>query len=540
MKTWIALSLTLLSSLSLAATKTYSDKEFADASRDFLFSDFGSINQHSLASNSNSIPKQVAMTALVMEGRRKGWIGEYSQDYKAVLARFGFYTPSVVLNAPVSMKADFKSLPMGMTEREIEMGLGIRITAVNITCAVCHAGHLYDEKGQATSQAWMGLPNTSINMEGYSQALYQGMRIISNNMSGTFRLMTNMFPEMTFKERTVYKLAVFPRVKKAVRNMEDLYKQAVPFSNGGPGLTNGVAALKMQLGMLDMSKVQPEFGFTSIPSLGDRYLRTSLLWDGVYASPKMDRNHEKSSWNDEDENFINAVAALFTIPTMGQSTDGALANIPRVQKALSVVFNKYEAPAYPGEIDIEKATRGSVVFENNCTKCHGTYEWQGQRPKLVSYPNRMVSQENMGTDPLRWQAVTDKFAEQFNKSSLAKAAIIVKANGYIAPILNSLWATAPYLHNGSVPTLWHMLHPEQRPTKFMVGGHNLDLEKVGVKLVLNETTGVWEYPSDVKPFSQPVVYDTTKPGLSNAGHTRPFAKLSEDEKSDLLEYLKLL
>ena len=539
MKTGIALLiLSLCSSWAFAQEpRTFTTEEFVNASRDFLQSDFGAINKHSL--ETNTLPKKVALTALVLEGRRKGWIGEFSTDYKAVLSRFGFYTPSVVLNAPVQFKPQWGDLPMGLTEKEIQVGL-VKVEGMNVTCAVCHGGRLFNEKGEATTQTWMGLPNTSINLEGYSQAVYQGMRIISNNMSGTFRLMTNMFPQMGFTEKATMKLVVFPRVKKSIRKMEDLYKQPLPFNNGGPGITNGVAALKFQLGMLDTSKVQPEYGYTSIPSLGDRFFRSSFLYDGVYASPNMKRNAEKTSWDQNDENFLNAVAAIFTIPTMGQSMDGAIENIPRVQKALSVIFNEYKAPAFPGEIDYTRARRGFDVYDNSCSHCHGTYEWQNNSVKLVSFPNRMVPQDKMGSDPTRWQAVTQEFVDRFNKTELAKEAVAARATGYTAPILNSLWATAPYMHNGSVPTLYDMLHPETRPTKFMVGGHNLEYAKMGIKLVLNAATGVWEYPAEVKPYSVPVIYDTTLPGQSNKGHERQYADLTEDEKTDLLEYLKML
>lgn len=522
------------------AAQDITTKQFVDASHDFFFSDFGAINKHSLATGANSIPKQVALTALVLEGRRKGWIDENSRDYKTVLARFGFFTPSSVLNAPVEFKPKWDDLPMGLTEGDIEMGLGIKVRAMNISCSVCHAGRLYDEHGTPTSQTWMGLPNTSINLEGYSQAIYQGMRIISNNMGGTFRLMTNMFPEMSFKEKLVMKVAIFPQIKKTIRHMEDNWKQPMPFKNGPPGTANGLAALKFQLGLMDTSKVQEEYGFSAIPALGDRFFRSSLLWDGVYASPNMERNAERSSWTEQDENFLNAVSALFTIPTMGQSPEGALAAIPRVQKAMNVIFTKYEAPAFPGELDIEKARRGYDVFDNNCAQCHGTYEWRGNSVKLVSFPNRMVPQERMETDPVRWQSVTEELSATFNKTAMSKAAVVARAKGYTAPLLNSLWATAPYLHNGSVPTLWDMMHPETRPAKFMMGGHSLDYQRMGIRLIPNLQTGVWEYPSDVSPTSTPVVYDTSLPGQSNKGHTRPFAKLTEDEKSDLMEYLKLL
>jgi hypothetical protein len=94
--------------------------------------------------------------------------------------------------------------------------------------------------------------------------------------------------------------------------------------------------------------------------------------------------------------------------------------------------------------------------------------------------------------------------------------------GYANRSLKGVWATAPYLHNGSVPTLAHLLDPESRPATFPVGQRAFDTQKVGL----------------VTAQSKPVTtFDTAKPGNSNAGHT--FGKdLSSGEKLELLEYLK--
>lgn len=89
--------------------------------------------------------------------------------------------------------------------------------------------------------------------------------------------------------------------------------------------------------------------------------------------------------------------------------------------------------------------------------------------------------------------------------------------------LNGIWATAPYLHNGSVPNLDELLKPAaERQSPFRVGSREFDPEKVGFR-------------SDVGPFA----FDATLPGNSNAGHeySRP---LTEDERQALIEYLKTL
>jgi hypothetical protein len=90
--------------------------------------------------------------------------------------------------------------------------------------------------------------------------------------------------------------------------------------------------------------------------------------------------------------------------------------------------------------------------------------------------------------------------------------------------LNGIWATAPYLHNGSVPTLNDLLLPiEQRPASFKVGLREFDPKHVGFK-------------SD---GDQGMEFDTTRPGNANTGHYFG-TKLSPDQRMDLVEYMKEL
>src|SRR3954466_7506420 len=100
---------------------------------------------------------------------------------------------------------------------------------------------------------------------------------------------------------------------------------------------------------------------------------------------------------------------------------------------------------------------------------------------------------------------------------------------YVAPPLAGVWATAPYLHNGSVPTLWHLMHPAERPTAFDVGGHALDLVKVGIAGMEHE--GLWITPPDYTPWAKPVRIDTAVAGLHATGHEAPFDTMSEPDKA---------
>jgi hypothetical protein len=102
---------------------------------------------------------------------------------------------------------------------------------------------------------------------------------------------------------------------------------------------------------------------------------------------------------------------------------------------------------------------------------------------------------------------------------------------YKARPLNGIWATAPYLHNGSVPTLWDILLPkEDRAAKFCVGDGQYDVKKVGYQTYRPQESPCPDHTSLV---------DTSKLGSHNTGHEWG-TKLSNEERRKLIEYLKTL
>ncbi len=106
---------------------------------------------------------------------------------------------------------------------------------------------------------------------------------------------------------------------------------------------------------------------------------------------------------------------------------------------------------------------------------------------------------------------------------------------YPAKPLAGIWATAPYLHNGSVPTMRHLLLPaDQRPVTFPVGQLEYDPENLGYQLDLDQVPD--------REGIQPFTFDTRLSGNSNAGHEGHDygTDLEEAERRDLLEYLKVL
>ncbi|HVG11532.1 MAG TPA: hypothetical protein VM843_00955, partial [Flavisolibacter sp.] len=173
------------------------------------------------------------------------------------------------------------------------------------------------------------------------------------------------------------------------------------------------------------------------------------------------------------------------------------------------------------------AKEGKAVFELSCSKCHGSYEAEPE------FPNLLIPISIIQTDSLlcKTNYSNPQYVNWFNNSWFTKGehpARLEPFNGYIAPPLDGVWITAPYLHNGSVPTLEALLNSSLRPKYWSRNFDNpeLDLEKMGWKFKNHETAGKG-------------VYNTTLPGYGNYGHF--FAdKLTDQERKSLLEYLKTL
>jgi mono/diheme cytochrome c family protein len=191
-----------------------------------------------------------------------------------------------------------------------------------------------------------------------------------------------------------------------------------------------------------------------------------------------------------------------------------------------------EPPKWQWEIDRELAKTGRAAFEHTCARCHGTY---GEK---ASYPNRIVPIDEVKTDPARLKSLTTKRRRDMQESWLGnygEEQYVIDPGGYVAPPLDGIWATAPYLHNGSVPTLWHLLHPNERPLVWTRSEDGYDCSQVGI-----ETTTFEDLPNAAKtPAAKRDYFDTRLPGKSAAGHPFP-DELTEDEKQAVLEYLKTL
>lgn len=199
---------------------------------------------------------------------------------------------------------------------------------------------------------------------------------------------------------------------------------------------------------------------------------------------------------------------------------------------IKAYIESLEPPKYPYEIDAELAKRGEKLFVESCTQCHGTYGANRD------YPNKVVDIHDVGTDRRRYDSISVADREATNAGWLqydGAYPVLMSTPGYIAQPLDGIWATAPYLHNGSIPTLYHLFHAEERPQVWRRTENGYDTERVGLEVEV-----LASIPEGLNSREQRYYFDASRPGASIEGHTYPDDYLDADEKLAVIEYLKTL
>ena len=154
--------------------------------------------------------------------------------------------------------------------------------------------------------------------------------------------------------------------------------------------------------------------------------------------------------------------------------------------------------------------------------------------------NKVIPIGEVGTDLERTKSWSKAAAEEANRKvkelGIDRPPMTeLDPYGYISPPLDGIWLRAPYLHNGSVPTLRDLLNsPTERPTTFHRGYDVFDPTKVGFKEPAPKPTG----PTG-ELRQRYFLFDTRKRGEGNGGHLYG-TTLTSTEKDQLLEYLKTL
>jgi mono/diheme cytochrome c family protein len=383
--------------------------------------------------------------------------------------------------------------PIGTSYRERQVPL------VGLNCATCHTGTLRDTPGGAR-RIVLGMPSHQFDLQSYQRFVFRCVRDSRFTADHLWPAMRHANPEFGWLDAITYRWFVIPRTKQ---QGEKLAAEFSWFDNRppqGPGRVDTFNPYKVMFGF-NMPADQ-SVGTADLPSLWNQKLRAGmwLHWDG---------NN-------------NAVTERNKSAAIGAGASDASLDLPAMKRVEDWIWG-LAAPRMPAErIDVRRAAAGKQIYQSVCADCH---EAGGKRI------GRVTPLAEVATDSERVNSFTAALAGKMNTIGNGRPWRFThfrKTDGYAAMPLDGVWLRAPYLHNGSVPTLRHLLEKEQgRPAVFWRGYDVYDYSDVGF---------VWSGP---EAEQQGFRFDTALQGNSRAGH--PYGTdLKPGQKRDLLEYLKTL
>ena len=404
-----------------------------------------------------------------------------------------------------------KTLPVGMSQRRY---LGFDVVWLN--CAFCHAGTVR-ETPQSEPKVYAAMPANTFDFRAFTRFLFatgEDRRFTPQDLLRQIDIIRRRegLGRLPLLDRLVLRFYGIYYMRERVLTLRDRLDFIRQQPEWGPGRVDTFNPLKIYFNF-PPAKLSPKevIGTTDFPSIwnqGQREnLKMNLHWDGNNVSL-------------EERNRSAAMGTGITPPT------GDRQSLKRVADWL----RNLAAPPYPFNIDKDLAGQGAPIYKNYCAGCHGVdgKDFRGD------YAGKVVPIGDIGTDEHRLDSYTYDVAVNQNMIFAGyeneRFRHFRKTFGYANSPLDGLWLRAPYLHNGSVPTLRELLEPSaQRPKSFYRGYDVYDQKKVG-------------FVSDVaqeqdRPYFP---YNTDEPGNSNKGHEGKAygTELSPAEKDALVEYLK--
>jgi mono/diheme cytochrome c family protein len=375
--------------------------------------------------------------------------------------------------------------PIGITERTV----GVSRAAFN--CATCHVGTVR-ESAAAQPTILLGAPAFRMDVQRYTRFLRDCIdsdRFAPDRAMPVIEKLTPLSPI----EAAVFRYAIVPGTRREVAKLRTRFAWFDSRPDFGPGRFD------------DINPNKPDMS-------GDSTIGTADLvpiWNQT--AHEGHARHWDGNATTLRESVLNSALAA--------GTPASALDVPLIER-IEDYLKQLPAPKYPFAIDASLAARGESVFSAQCARCHG--ETDGNVGKVTRA-------SDVGTDAHRAASYTQDAANITNAQGRGfpwEFTGYHPSDGYVNVLLDGLWARAPYLHNGSVPSLRDLLEPpDQRPKVFFRGYDVYDQQRVGFV-----STG---------PDAERVGFklDTNLPGNGNTGHVFG-TDLAADEKSALLEYLK--
>ncbi|HEY5970842.1 MAG TPA: di-heme-cytochrome C peroxidase [Pseudoxanthomonas sp.] len=489
-----------------------------------------------------------------------------SQDLFRTAANSDHYG---LITQPANPRTNPDGLPIGLSKTVIEQGPW-KGEHIGLTCAACHNAQL-NYKGQRI-RIDGGVGNT-FDLIAYLKAFDDAVQATLADAAKFDRLAARMGAASAEAKSELRK-----RFEKEALTIHTYRTRTIPTpATAGPSRMDAIALIVNRLTTVEPNIPEnwtTPMAPTKPPFLWNAPQGSWTQWRGVQQDPI-------------ERNLIESMGVFMPMNLHAKSpaeglfdASAALLNLQKIENML----NRLAPPKWPeevfGAIDRKKAAAGKTLFMTHCSGCHNAWPYTWTEPN--KYGKRfievgLIPDSYVGTDPgqfrdLRPYAQTAHLAPDLPgpfkdkeiiptgdmyyilskailETALAKLKLseaeTIELHGYrefplprpvqglykAAP-RDGVWATPPFMHNGSVPNLYEMLIPAKERTKKFYVGREFDPVKVGL-----DTTG----------NSGKFLLDTTQRGNSNAGHSfenGPRGKgvigplLTDAQRWALVEYLK--
>jgi hypothetical protein len=399
-----------------------------------------------------------------------------------------------------------KDLPVGVSKRKYR---GIDVVSFN--CAICHMGSVRDDaKGEPRYHA--GMPSNTVDLRGYYEFLFN----VVGDSKFTPPLILAQIKNMGIREDFINKMILRYYAIYVMRDFLLGFKQRLAFvmeePSFGPGRIDTFSPAKALFNFrMDRAPAEEKLGVADFPSIWYQRQREGmqLHWDGN--NTKVEERNRSAAFG------TGAYPASLDREKIGRIETWLLDAAP---------------PRYPYTVRDELKVRGSRLYADLCADCHGKNgkEFGPGQGKIGT----VTPINQIGTDRHRLDSYTFDLAVNQNvlyaEHGDERFSHFRKTYGYANMPLDGVWLRAPYLHNGSVPTLRDLLEPSTaRPPVFYRGDDVYDPVKAGFVSSESERNGR-------KLFR----YDTSVAGNSRQGHEGKAygTDLPAADKDALVEYLK--
>ncbi len=383
-----------------------------------------------------------------------------------------------------------REVPIGFT-KEI-----VGIPRVGVNCAGCHTTSVRTAPNDPP-RFYFGGPSSRFLAQGYVQFLFACAHDPRFNSATIMKEILAIY-QMSWIDRLLYRYLIIPFTRRQILETEKRDYYWMPERpRWGPGRTDMNPFQRQVMRLPDDHTV----GSTDVMAIWNERAHEGFL-------------HHSDGLN---TTLVESVrSAALAAGATKSSID--IASLDRVQDWLLDL----PAPRYPFPVDSALSAQGRDLFTRHCASCHA---FGGERT------GKVIPVSEVGTDRHRVDHWPQSSADAFNHWADGYPWAFHhfrSSNGYVSLSLDGIWLRAPYLHNGSVPTLQDLLEPaERRPRVFYRGYDVYDQEHAGFV-----SNGEEAQRAGFR-------YDTAVIGNGNQGHLYG-TSLTAAEKRALVEYMKTL